>query len=107
MRIRTTALILAGTLVALSACRTVGTPGGSNFYDCNQGTRLVVDYVGATAIVKVNNRGRIVLKQTPSVNGSVYEGRKGQRLERTGGGVIWNTALRMAPETCRSVIVPR
>lgn len=95
------------TLMALAGCRTVGTPGGSSFYECDRGTRLVVDYVGNSALVKVDRGRRLVLRQTPSVGGAVYEGKAGQRLERTGGGVMWNTAARTAPERCRSVIVPR
>lgn len=94
-------------LAMLGGCRTTGTPGGSSFYECSQGTRLVVDYVRNSAIVKVNGGRNIVLRQTPSVNGSVYEGRTGQRLERTGGGAVWNTAARTAPEQCRTVMVPR
>jgi hypothetical protein len=95
------------TLIALAGCRTVGTPGGSSFYECDRGTRLVVDYVGNGAFVKVDRGRRLLLRQTPSVSGAVYEGKAGQRLERTGGGVMWNTAARIAPERCRSIIAPR
>lgn len=93
--------------LSLQGCRTPGTPGGSSFYQCDARTRLTVDYTPGGAIVRVNRGRAMTLRQTPSVAGSVYEGRAGQRLERRGGYVVWNTALRTAPQTCQSVIVPR
>jgi len=97
----------AALVLALAGCAPVGTPGGSSFYECNQGTRLRVDYRGQGAIVRVNDRATVALRSTPSTGGAVYEGRQGQRLERQGNGVVWNTAARTAPEQCRQIIVPR
>ncbi len=91
----------------LAGCTPIGTPGGSSYYECSQGTRLRVDYRGASAFVKIGNARAITLRSTPSTGGAVYEGRRGQRLERQGNGVVWNTALRTAPETCRPIIIPR
>jgi hypothetical protein len=107
MRKRTIAIMLAGSLLALAGCRTPGTPGGASFYECDRGTRLTVDYTGRGALVQVNGGRRFALRQTPSVGGSVYEGRTGERLQRNGASVTWNTAARTAPETCRTITVPR
>ncbi|HKX88615.1 MAG TPA: MliC family protein [Sphingopyxis sp.] len=94
----------AATL-ALTACSSVPRNTGTS-YDCNRGTKLKVDYVGNTAIVRVNGRGSMVLKQTPSTGGAVYENKSGARLQRSGNEVTWNTALRSAPESCRVVYTP-
>lgn len=99
--------LVVGSSAMLPGCKTIGTPGGSSYYECDRGTRLRVDYLRNGAVVKVDNGRSIHLRQTPSVVGAIYEGGKGQRLQRTGDGVLWNTALRMAPERCRSIIVPR
>ena len=48
----------------------------------------------------------MVLKQTPSTGGAVYENKTGARLQRNGNDVTWNTALRSAPESCRVVYTP-
>lgn len=48
----------------------------------------------------------MVLKQTPSTGGPVYENNTGARLQRNGNEVVWNTAARTAPETCRVVYTP-
>ncbi|KTE11363.1 MliC family protein [Sphingopyxis sp. H115] len=95
----------AVALFALAACSSVPRNTGTS-YDCDRGTKLKVDYVGNTAIVRVNGRGSMVLKQTPSTGGAVYESRKGARLQRNGNEVTWNTALRSAPESCRIVYTP-
>ncbi len=101
-----TAVFAAGAAVlALAACSSVPRNTGTS-YDCNRGTKLKVDYVGNTAIVRVNGRGSLVLKQTPSTGGAVYENKKGARLQRNGNDVTWNTALRSAPESCRVVYTP-
>lgn len=100
-------LVIIVLIFALVACAPVGTPGGSSFYECSQGTRLRVDYRGRGAIVRVNDGAVIALRSTPSTGGAVFEGRQGQRLERRGNEVVWNTALRTAPETCRQIIIPR
>ena len=101
----TTVLTAAAALLALAACSSVPRNTGTN-YDCNRGTKLKVDYVGNTAIVRVNGRGSMVLKQTPSTGGAVYENKKGARLQRNGNEVTWNTALRSAPESCRTIYTP-
>jgi len=103
-------LISAAMLLALAGCtppQPIGTPGGSSFYECSQGTRLRVDYRGRGAIARVNGRTTVALRSTPSTRGPVFEGRQGERLERRGDMVIWNTAARTAPEQCRPVRVPR
>ena len=94
----------AATLV-LAACSSLPRSTGTS-YDCSGGTKLKVDYVGSTAIVRVNGMRSMVLKQTPSTGGSVYENKSGARLQRNGNDVTWNTALRSAPESCRVVYTP-
>lgn len=103
-------LISTAMLLALAGCapsQPIGTPGGSSFYECSQGTRLRVDYRGRGAIVRVDQRATVALRATPSTGAAVFEGRRGERLERRGDMVIWNTAARTAPEQCRPVRVPR
>lgn len=100
-----TVVVVAAAVLALAACSSVPRNTGTS-YDCNRGTKLKVDYVGNTAIVRVNGRRSMVLKQTPSTGGAVYENRKGARLQRNGNEVTWNTALRSAPESCRTVYTP-
>jgi len=103
---KVTLLFAAGAAtLALAACSSVPRNTGTS-YDCNRGTKLKVDYVGNTAIVRVNGRGSMVLKQTPSTGGAVYENKSGARLQRSGNEVTWNTALRSAPESCRVVYTP-
>ncbi len=100
-----TVVVVAAAVLALAACSSVPRNTGTS-YDCNRGTKLKVDYVGNTAIVRVNGRRSMVLKQTPSTGGAVYENKKGARLQRNGNEVMWNTALRSAPESCRTVYTP-
>lgn len=102
----TTILAAAVAALALAACSSVPPRNTGTSYDCNRGTKLKVDYVGNTAIVRVNGRRSMVLKQTPSTGGAVYENKKGARLQRNGNEVTWNTALRSAPESCRTVYRP-
>lgn len=102
----TTILAAAVAALALAACSSVPPRNTGTSYDCNRGTKLKVDYVGNTAIVRVNGRRSMVLKQTPSTGGAVYENKKGARLQRNGNEVTWNTALRSAPESCRTVYTP-
>ena len=100
-----TVFAAAVAALALAACSSVPRNTGTS-YDCNRGTKLKVDYVGSTAIIRVNGRRSMVLKQTPSTGGAVYENRSGARLQRNGNDVTWNTALRSAPESCRVVYTP-
>ena len=103
---KTANLVAAGAaILALAACSSVPRNTGTS-YDCSGGTKLKVDYVGSTAIVRVNGLRSMVLKQTPSSAGSVYENKSGARLQRNGNDVTWNTALRSAPESCRVVYTP-
>ena len=103
---KTTTLVAAGAaILSLAACSSAPRNTGTS-YDCSGGTKLKVDYVGSTAIVRVNGRGSMVLKQTPSTGGAVYENKKGARLQRNGNDVTWSTALRSAPESCRVVYTP-
>jgi len=103
---RTTILVVAGAaILSLAACSSVPRNTGTS-YDCSGGTKLKVDYVGNTAIVRVNGMRSMVLKQTPSNSGQIYENKSGARLHRNGNDVTWNTALRSAPESCRVVYTP-
>lgn len=98
-------LAAASAALSLAGCSSVPRNTGAS-YDCSGGTKLKVDYVGSTAVVRVNGRRSLVLKQTPSTGASVYENRSGARLQRNGNAVTWNTALRTAPESCRAVYTP-
>jgi len=103
---KTTILVAAGAAVlSLAACSSVPRNTGTS-YDCSGGTKLKVDYVGNTAIVRVNGMRSMVLKQTPANSGQIYENKSGARLHRNGNDVTWNTALRSAPESCRVVYTP-
>ena len=103
---KTTALVAAGAaILSLAACSSVPRNTGIS-YDCSGGTKLKVDYVGNTAIVRVNGMRSMVLKQTPANSGQIYENKNGARLQRNGNDVTWNTALRSAPESCRVVYTP-
>jgi len=97
-------LTLAAAL-ALAGCSSMPRQTGTS-YACNGGTKLNVNYAGSTAIVRVNGMRSMVLKQTPSVGGSVYENKKGARLARNGNEVMWNTAARSAAERCQVVMTP-
>ncbi len=99
------AISVAAAALALAGCSSVPRTTATS-YDCSGGTKLKVDYVGSTAIVRVNGGRTMALKQTPSTGGSVYENRTGARLQRNGNDVTWNTALRSAPESCRVVYTP-
>ena len=103
---KTIILVAAGAAIfGLAGCSSVPRNTGTS-YDCSGGTKLKVDYVGSTAIVRVNGMRSLVLKQTPSTGASVYENKTGARLQRNGSDVTWNTALRSAPESCRVVYTP-
>ena len=103
---KTIILVAAGAAIfGLAGCSSVPRNTGTS-YDCSGGTKLKVDYVGSTAIVRVNGMRSLVLKQTPSTGASVYENKTGARLQRNGNDVTWNTALRSAPESCRVVYTP-
>jgi hypothetical protein len=104
---KTSLIMIASIALSVTACTPIGTPGGSSYYECSQGTRLRVDYRGRGAIVRVNDGPVIALRSTPSTGGAVFEGRAGQRLERMGNDVRWNTAARSAPEQCRQITIPR
>ena len=98
-------VVILATALALAGCSGVPRNTGTS-YDCNAGTKLKVDYVGNTAIVRVNGMRSMVLKHTPSNGGPIYENKTGARLQRNGNEVVWNTAARTAPETCRVVYTP-
>lgn len=99
--------IAIGVLAALTlaGCESVPARTGTS-YECSAGTRLKVDYVRDGAIVRINGRRTVTLRQTPSNRGPVYENRAGMRLQRNGNQVTWNTAARSAPESCRVVMTP-
>lgn len=96
----------AGAAVSLAGCASVPPRNTGTSYDCSGGTKLKVDYVGNGAIVRINGRRTVTLRQTPSNRGPVYENRAGMRLERNGNEVTWNTAARTAPENCRVTYTP-
>jgi len=98
-------ILILGAVLALAGCSSVPRNTGTS-YDCSGGTKLKVDYVGDSAIVRVNGRRSLVLKQTPSNAGAVYENRTGARLAHNGNDVMWNTAARTAAESCRVVYTP-
>lgn len=101
-------IIAAATsgLFALSGCMTTSGPGSSTYFECDRGTRLQVDYMGNSAIVRVNGGPRILLRQTPAASGTAYEGR-GYALREHQGTVTWNGPTREAPYSCSRVMVPR
>jgi membrane-bound inhibitor of C-type lysozyme len=96
-----------GLVLALSACASVGGPGASTYYECERGTRLKVDFNSNGALVRVNNGNTQMLRQVPAASGAAYEGKGGWRLHTKGNEAVWNTAARVAPESCRQVAVPR
>jgi hypothetical protein len=96
-----------GALTLLSGCTSIGGPGVSTYFECDRGTRLKVDYTGNGAIVRVDGGRTLALRSTPANSGAIYEGRGGERLAVNGGTATWNTAARSAPESCRTVAVPR
>ncbi|MEI4506522.1 MliC family protein [Sphingopyxis sp. CCNWLW253] len=103
---KTATLVAAGAaILALAACSSVPRQTGTA-YECDRGTRLNVNYVGDGAIVRVNGGRTMVLKSTPANSGQIYENKSGARLHRQGNGVMWNTALRSAPESCRAIATP-
>ncbi|WP_428684636.1 MliC family protein [Sphingopyxis sp.] len=99
-------LAAAGAALALAGCTSMPPRNTGTSYDCNGGTKLKVDYVGNGAIVRINGRRTVTLRQTPSNRGPVYENRSGMRLERNGNDVTWNTSARSASESCRVVYTP-
>jgi hypothetical protein len=92
-------------MLALAACASTPARTGTS-YECDRGTRLTVNYLPNSAIVRVNGRQTMTLRATPANMGQIYENRSGARLHRSGNGVTWNTALRSAPESCRVVMRP-
>lgn len=98
-------LTISAAVLALAGCSSMPRQTGTS-YACNGGTKLNVNYAGTTAIVRVNGMQSLVLKQTPSVGGSVFENKSGARLARNGNEVTWNTAARSAAERCQVVMTP-
>mgnify|MGYP002784399393 CR=1 FL=1 len=98
---------LAPMLLVLSGCASVGGPGVSTYYECDRGTRLKVDYRDGGALVSVNGGRAERLRATPAASGSAYENAAGWRLHEKGGTAVWNTSARTAPESCRTVTLPR
>ena len=98
-------IALAAATLALAACASTPARTGTS-YDCDRGTRLVVNYLPNAAIVRVNGHQTMTLRSTPANMGQIYENKSGARLHRTGNSVTWNTALRSAPESCRVAMRP-
>lgn len=97
---------ISASALTMTGCMTTGGPGTSTYLECDRGTRLQVDYMGNSAVVRVNGGPRILLRQTPAASGTSYEG-GGYALREHQGTVMWNGPTREAPYTCRQVIVPR
>ncbi|MBL9067956.1 MAG: MliC family protein [Sphingopyxis sp.] len=97
----------AAAALLLSACMSVGGPGVSTYYECDRGTRLKVDFMGDRALFSVNGGRAEAMRSAPAASGAMYENRAGWRLHTKGNEATWNTALRLAPESCRQVVVPR
>ncbi|HJS11313.1 MliC family protein [Sphingopyxis sp.] len=103
---KTIAIFVAATAaLAVAGCSSVPRNTGTS-YECSSGTRLNVNYLRDGALVRVNGGMTMVLKSTPANRGEIYENKKGARLQRSGNGVTWNTALRSAPESCRAIATP-
>lgn len=98
-------LLIAAVLLPLAGCASAPARTGTS-YDCDRGTRLTVNYLPNAAIVRVNGRQTMTLRSTPANSGQIYENKRGARLHRNGNSVMWNTALRTAPESCRVVMRP-
>ncbi len=105
MRIAIIAL-LAGT-IALAACNeSVGGPGASTYYDCGGGTRLKVDYLsGDRVMVQMNDNAPVTIPADKSASGAKYMSPTHQFWSK-GDEAMW-TVGRMAPMTCKQVMVPR
>ncbi|MGV1684746.1 MliC family protein [Sphingopyxis sp. NJF-3] len=98
-------MAMTAAMLAIAGCSSVPRNTGTS-YECDRGTRLKVDYVRDGAIVRVNGRQTLVLRETPANRGQVYENKTGARLHRNGNQATWNTAARSAAETCRVVMTP-
>ncbi len=98
-------IAVVGATLALAACASTPAPTGTS-YECDRGTQLTVNYLPNAAIVRVNGRQTMTLRSTPANSGQIYENKRGARLHRQGNGVMWNTALRSAPESCRVTMRP-
>ena len=103
-----TATLAAGSV---SGCMTT-MPGGNAdrlaaMYRCSGGTQLSVNYLENGALVAVNGGQRVSFQSTPANAGQIYEGPNGQRLAVNGGNIMWNTAARIAAETCFPMLQPR
>ncbi len=98
-------IAIVGATLALAGCASTPAQTGTS-YECDRGTRLTVNYLPNAAIVRVNGRQTMTLRSTPANSGQIYENKSGARLHRNGNGVMWNTALRSAPESCRVTMRP-
>ena len=99
-------MVVAGSAaLAVAGCSTAPRNTGTS-YTCSSGTLLKVDYVGSSALVRVDRGRTLILKSTPSNSGQAYESKSGARLHRQGNQVTWNTAARTTPETCQVVFTP-
>ena len=101
----TKTILMAVVMIAVAGCTSVPRNTGTS-YVCDRGTRLKVDYVGDGAIVRIDGRQTVVLREAASNRGQAYENKTGARLQRNGNSVMWNTAARSAPERCRVVNTP-
>ena len=94
-------------LTALAGCQTIGGPGVSSYFDCNNGTMLKVTYAKRGATVQVGGSAiPIFLRSVPSVGGTSFEG-GGYNLRVMGDTATWSGPTREAPKTCSRVAVPR
>ncbi|MBD3730765.1 MAG: hypothetical protein IE933_13780 [Sphingomonadales bacterium] len=89
---------------SLAACATPGRPARTGTaYECSAGTKLRVDYLANGALVSVNGSRSKPFAKVANNRGDAYES-GGSRLVRMGNSVTWNSALKSAPESCRTVM---
>ena len=104
-------LTAAFAAVGVSGCMTTMPVGNADrlaaMYRCSGGTQLSVNFLENGALVAVNNGQRAPFRSTPANAGQIYEGPNGQRLAVNGGSIMWNTAARIAAETCSPMAQPR
>jgi len=90
----------------LAGCQTPENSGRGDYFECDRGTRLRVDFLRDGALVSVNGGRAGPMHLVRGARGRVYESADGNRLAVNGRKATWNTAARTAPETCSRVAVP-
>ena len=101
-------LAAGAALVMLAGCMTdtVGGPGASAYYECENGTRLKVDTLSGDRVqVQMNDNQPVILPAATSASGARYMSATHQFWSK-GDEATW-TVGKMMPMTCRKVAVPR